>query len=185
MTAGSPPDKSDSGAGPWPVEAPALGDQSRRVCHPQGSSGRGPLRPSGGLPPDSTCFPRRPDVGLSRGAPCSGRREGGAAGRGRTARRLRPLRGASRGTGGHRVPARLRALPPRPTPTCPDGVRCRRLEGSPAGQPRVDGSPVRGPPASLSPTTPMARSSPKRLWSWRVPCTVPLGKISRWKPVRQ
>lgn len=28
-------------------------------------------------------------------------------------------------------------------------------------------------------------SSPKRLWSWRVPCTVPLGKISKWKPVRQ
>lgn len=27
--------------------------------------------------------------------------------------------------------------------------------------------------------------SPNLLWSCRVPCTVPLGKISSWKPVRQ
>lgn len=57
------------------------------------------------------------------------------------------------------------------------------------------GRPARAPSRSPShwlPTEPSAgflslpaASSPKRLWSWRVPCTVPLGKISRWKPVRQ
>lgn len=26
---------------------------------------------------------------------------------------------------------------------------------------------------------------PKRLWSWRVPRTLPSGRICRWKPVRQ
>lgn len=75
-----------------------------------------------------------------------------------------PPRGASApsgerpgGAGGHWVPARLRALPLHPAPTGPDGTRCGKVPGTPAGQPRADGSPVRGPPASLSPQHPHGR----------------------------
>lgn len=132
--------------------------------------------------PGSTCFHPRPDDGLFQGSPSSGRREGGAAGRGRAAMRLRPLRGASRGAG---VPGAPRGLGPchrvlpRRARTAPDPGR---LSG-PLQQPLALGSPLCGPPTSPTPTPVV--SSPKRLWSWRVPCTVPLGKISRWKPVRQ
>lgn len=54
LTAGSRLDKSDSGARRWPTtpvagEGSALGDQFRRVCHLQGSSGHGPLPPRRGL----------------------------------------------------------------------------------------------------------------------------------------
>lgn len=184
MTAGSPPDKSDSGTGPWPVEAPALGGQSDGSATLKAPPAAVPcvlVEDSLPTPPASL---RGPTLG-SHGeplAPGGGRVERleEAAPRGASAP-SRERRGARGATGSPRGLGPCHRVPPRRARTAPGA---RRL-GGPAGQPRVDGSPVRGTPASLSPTTPMARSSPKRLWSWRVPCTVPLGKISRWKPVRQ
>lgn len=84
--------------------------------------------------------------------------------------------------GGPQVAARLRALPPRPAPTGPGGHPARGGSTDPCAiAPRRRLRRTRSTRLPLLP----AASSPKRLWSWRVPCTVPLGKISRWKPVRQ
>lgn len=110
--------------------------------------------------------------------------------RGRTSRRPRLLPRASEGA---RRPdaARLKFAPS--DPACPASLAVSRLDGP--GRHGAGGGP-RGPragaprrwlpsePSACFPSLPAA-SSPKRLWSWRVPCTVPLGKISRWKPVRQ
>ena len=146
--------------------------------------------------PSSTCFPRKRSVQVPEQSPSSRGREGGV-GKGEAAPQGAPAssRGCLRVSG---APTPLRGSSPhRRVPPAPRPRRPPASKGSDGAEPRGGGrGAVRGPQAGASsrrlPSAPSARlpslpaaSSPKRLWSWRVPCTVPLGKISRWKPVRQ
>lgn len=70
--------------------------------------------------------------------------------------------------GAPRVAESLRALPPRPAPTGPDGTRPGETRWAPARQHRAVGSPVRGPPASLS-----SRPGPHRSGCGRGGCRAP------------
>lgn len=98
--------------------------------------------------------------------------------------------------GGCQAPRRRRAAQVRTFASCPPRVpgglpprlaQTALSRGRSAGPKPEPGASSRRLPSALSARLPSlpAASSPKRLWSWRVPCTVPLGKISKWKPVRQ